>query len=51
MESSLEETSLLVGAERGLDRVFHETHLVPALVILDVDAQILALQPENNIQL
>lgn len=45
MESGLEETALLVGADRRLDRVLHEAHLMPAHVVLDVDAQVLALKP------
>ena len=43
VEPCLEETSLLVDADRRLDRVLHEANLVPPHVVLDVDPHELAL--------
>ena len=43
VEPGLEETSLLVDADRRLDGVLHEADLVPPHVVLDVDPHELAL--------
>ena len=42
------EQATLAFHDRGLDRVLHEADLMPAHVILNVDAQVLATQPGTD---